>query len=182
MGRPRRNSDEELLDRIDAVLTERPSFEPWGLGDVSPAAGISPAGLIKRFGSKEGLLQALAQRWVDTIPDAPAAPGRGLPELRTYVEENFAAAPSSAAIFGLGELLRDLRSPSLAALLRQGWTKQAAYFESLLGRVPLQDGVDPHTAALTLLDALHGSLYRQAVSLEPTNPTRTLDNLLEGWT
>ncbi|WP_267238776.1 hypothetical protein [Clavibacter phaseoli] len=42
--------------------------------------------------------------------------------------------------------------------------------------------MDPHRASLTLLDALHGSLYRRAVELDPTPPTRTLDDLLEGWT
>ena len=71
MSRPPRSTDAELLDRIDAALTQRTSTEPWGLGDVAPAAGISAAGLIKRFGSKERLLHALTRRWIDTVPSAP---------------------------------------------------------------------------------------------------------------
>ncbi|WP_083389618.1 TetR family transcriptional regulator [Microbacterium hydrocarbonoxydans] len=41
------------------------------LQDVAPAAGIGPAGLIKRFGSKVGLLHALTRRWIQLIPHGP---------------------------------------------------------------------------------------------------------------
>lgn len=182
MSRPPRASDAELLDRIDAALTLRASIDPWGLSDVAPAAGISAAGLIKRFGSKEELLHALTQRWIDGVPDAPTTPDDALGELHAYVEEHFAAATSSTAVFGLGELMRDLWSPTAAGLLREGWDKQADYLASLLACLPLRPTTDPRAAALTLLDALHGSLYRQAVALEPTPPARTLDTLVEGWT
>lgn len=182
MGRPQRASDQEMLDRIDAAVTQRPSMNPWGLHEVAPAAGISPAGLIKRFGSKEGLLLALTRRWIDRVPDSPLGTVDALTELREYVEDNFAAPSSASAIFGLGELMRDLWSPASAELLREGWSKQAHYFAALLACMPLRSETDPHTASLTLLDALHGSLYRRAVDLDATTPAQTLDTLLEGWT
>lgn len=78
--------------------------------------------------------------------------------------------------------MRDLWSPEAADLLREGWDRQARYFEALFRHLPLRRDVDRRTAALTLLDALHGSLYRQAVSLEPTSPEDTIDHLLKGWT
>jgi AcrR family transcriptional regulator len=155
---------------------------PWGLHDVAPAAGMSPAGLIKRFGSKEGLLLALTRRWIDHIPASPQGTVDALTELREYLEENFATASSTSAVFGLGELMRDLWSPSSAELLREGWDKQTSYFAALLSLLPLQDDIDPQTASLTLLDALHGSVYRGAVDLSPSTPTQTLDTLLKGWT
>lgn len=182
MSRPQRASDVELLDRIYAVMSQRSSMGPWGLHDVAPAAGISPAGLIKRFGSKEGLLLALGRRWVDRIPDSPAGTVDALTELRGYIEQNFAAPTSASAVFGLGELMRDLWSPTSAEMLREGWRKQTHYFATLLARLSLVDDVDPRSASLTLLDALHGSLYRRAVGLHPTTPTQTLDALLKGWT
>lgn len=182
MSRPPRSTDAELLDRIDAALSQRTSTEPWGLGDVAPAAGISAAGLIKRFGSKERLLHALTRRWIDTVPSAPVDPEHALDELRAYGRANFATASSSAAITGLGELMRDLWSPEAVALLREGWDKQARYIESLLARLSLRADLDHRAAALTVLDALHGSLYRQAVSLDPTSPEETIDNLLKEWT
>lgn len=182
MSRPQRASDDELLDRIDAVITQRSSMDPWGLHDVAPAAGISPAGLIKRFGSKEGLLLALTRRWIDRIPDMPAGTVDALTELREYIEENFAAPTSASAVFGLGELMRDLWSPTSAELLREGWRKQAHYFAVLLACLPLREDIDPRSASLALLDVLHGSLYRLAVDLHPNTPTQTLDALLKGWT
>lgn len=181
MSRPPRSSDAELLDRIDVALAGRTSTEPWKLDEIAPAAGISAAGLIKRFGSKERLLHALSRRWIDSIPQAAIDSERALDELRTYARMHFATASSSAAITGLGELMRDLWSPEAAVLLREGWTRQARYFESLLRQLSLRADVDPRVAALTLLDALHGSLYRQAVSLDPTSPEGTIDNLLKGW-
>ncbi|MDF2558593.1 MAG: transcriptional regulator, tetR family [Microbacterium sp.] len=182
MSRPPRSSDAELLERIDDALRLRTSTDPWGLADVAPAAGISAAGLIKRFGSKERLLHALSRHWIDGIPVAPIDPENVRAELHSYGQAHFATASSSAAIAGLGELMRDLWSPEAAELLREGWDRQARYFEALLRHLPLRGDVDRRTAALTLLDALHGSLYRQAVSLEPTSPKDTIDNLLKGWT
>lgn len=182
MGRPPRFSDGELLERINAALIQRTSTEPWGLGDVAPAAGISAAGLIKRFGSKERLLHALSRYWIDSVPQGPTSPANALEELHSYGRTNFGTASSSAAITGLGDLMRDLWSPDAADLLREGWDRQARYFESLLRTLPLREDVDHRVAALTLLDALHGSLYRQAVSLAPTSPEDTINNLLKGWT
>ncbi len=182
MARPQSRSDEQLLDAIDAALAAHPSMAPWTLHDVAPAAGMSPAGLIKRFGSKEELLLALTRRWIQHIPDAPTVPGDELTELRAYIDENFAAPSSAAAVSGLGALMRDLGSPVAASLLRDGWSKQARYLAVLLEHLPLRTDVDPHRASLILLDALHGSLYRRAVELEPSPPTRTLDDLLKGWT
>ncbi|WP_104092550.1 TetR/AcrR family transcriptional regulator [Arthrobacter sp. GMC3] len=182
MGRPQRTSDIDLLDLIDAAIAERDSTEPWGLQDIAPAAGMSPAGLIKRFGSKQGLLLALTRRWIERIPTSPIGADVPLAELRGYIEDNFAAPSSSMAIFGLGELMRDLWSPTAAELLRDGWRKQVNYFSTLLALLPLRTGFEPHETALILLDALHGSLYRRAVDFDPTTPTHTLDNLLKGWT
>ena len=175
-------SDEELLDRIDNALSKRSEVGAWGLHDVAPAAEISPAGLIKRFGSKEGLLHALARRWIELVPTAPRAGARPEDELRAYVTAAFGEPSDAAAVYALGELLGDLRSPKLTADLREGWAKQIRYLALLLQRLELPRLADPHQGALLLLDALHGALYRHAAALEPTPATETLDHLLETWT
>lgn len=182
MVRPQTQSDVELLDAVHTALAARPAMAPWALRDVAPAAGMSPAGLIKRFGSKEQLLLALTRRWIESIPDGPTRPGDETAELRAYLDRNFAASSSEAALSGLGALMRDLWSPESAALLREGWSRQARYLAALLEHFQMRADVDPHVAALTLLDALHGGLFRHAVALEPASPDHTLDTLLKGWT
>jgi AcrR family transcriptional regulator len=182
MARPRTQSDDDLLSTIETALAAHPAMAPWGLRDVAPAAGMSPAGLLRRFGSKEQLLLALTHRWIERIPGGPTRQGQESAELRAYLNENFAASSSAAARAGLGALLRDLGSPASAALLRDGWSKQARYLSALLAHMALRPEVHPDRAALTLLDALHGGLFRQAVASEPASPDRTLDTLMEGWT
>jgi AcrR family transcriptional regulator len=60
-GRPRTRSDDELLDAavraIGAVGPHRLT-----LADVAAEAGVAPATLVQRFGSKRALLLALARR------------------------------------------------------------------------------------------------------------------------
>jgi AcrR family transcriptional regulator len=60
-GRPRTRSDDELLDAavraIGAVGPHRLT-----LADVAAEAGVAPATLVHRFGSKRALLLALARR------------------------------------------------------------------------------------------------------------------------
>jgi AcrR family transcriptional regulator len=174
-------SDEDLLGRIDSALSTRSGAGAWSLHDVAPAAGISPAGLIKRFGSKEGLLHALARRWIELVPTAARAEARPEDELRAYVTAAFGAPSSAAAVFALSELLGDLLSPESTVLLREGWAKQARYLGLLLQGLELPRLENPHQGALLLLDALHGALYRHAAELEPTTTTDTLDHLLKAW-
>ncbi|WP_439565543.1 TetR/AcrR family transcriptional regulator [Microcella sp.] len=182
MARPRTLSDDELLDRIDAALSTRADGGPWSLHDVAPAVGLSPAGLLKRFGSKDGLLHALARRWIARIPVAPLGDLPAERELRAYVAEAFGAPSDAAAVYALGEVLGDLRSPTLTAALHEGWSAQVRYLEQLLEQLPLPRLRDPHGGAMLLLDALHGALFRHAAGLEPTPATDTLDRFLETWT
>jgi AcrR family transcriptional regulator len=59
MGRPRTTTDGEILAATSRVVTR---LGPSGLtlAEVSREAGLAPATLVQRFGSKRGLLLALA--------------------------------------------------------------------------------------------------------------------------
>src|SRR6266545_6716652 len=58
MSRPRATSDEELLTATHRVVSRLgPNLT---LADVAREAGVSPATLVQRFGSKRGLLLAFA--------------------------------------------------------------------------------------------------------------------------
>ncbi|WZH35598.1 MAG: TetR/AcrR family transcriptional regulator [Microbacterium enclense] len=182
MVRPRRFADEELLARIVTALEQRTELTPWTLAEVAPAAGISPAGLIKRFGSKAGLLQSLVQRWVERaskeLLDVSDDAGWALAE---YVGREFGASSAAGAVYALSEVLSELEDPALASLLAKGWTLQAQRITQLLQAMDLPRLHDPTVGGMLLLDALHGSLFRSAVGLDNTSPLITLERFLEMW-
>jgi AcrR family transcriptional regulator len=74
-GRPRIHSDDELLDAtvraIGAVGPQRPA-----LAEVAREAGVAPATLVQRFGSKRELLLALAGRAAGSAAAAFPPAGR----------------------------------------------------------------------------------------------------------
>jgi AcrR family transcriptional regulator len=182
MVRPRRLEDDEILARIVAALERRAELTPWSLHDVAPAAGIGPAGLIKRFGSKTGLLRALTRRWIDLIPHGPLPEGtEPEEELREYVSREFGADSAAGAVYALSEVLSELQDPELVALLAEGWGRQAARLGELLAGMDLPELADAEVGGTLLLDALHGSLFRSAVDLGRTSPLMTLERFLEMW-
>ncbi len=183
MVRPRRLDDDALLARIVAALEQRAELTPWSLADVAPAAGIGPAALIKRFGSKAGLLRALTERWIDLIPRGPLGDGDDpAAVLAAYVGREFGADSAAGAIYALSEVLTELRDPELAGLLATGWSLQADWMAHLLGAMDLPRLADAAAGGTLLLDALHGSLFRSAVDLTGTSPLLILERCLEMWT
>jgi AcrR family transcriptional regulator len=183
MVRPRALNDDELLARIVGALEQRTETSAWSLSDVAPAAGMSPAGLIKRFGSKSGLLRALTRRWVESIPqEAPVSGADARVALAEYVAAEFGAESAAGAVFALSEVLDELRDPELAELLAEGWSRQAHRLAVLLDAMDLPRLSDPEVGGLLLLDALHGALFRSAVGSGRASPLFTLDRFLEIWT
>ena len=59
MPRPRKHTDEQLIDAAARVIGARGPHE-LTLADIGREAGIAPATLLQRFGSKRGLLLAVA--------------------------------------------------------------------------------------------------------------------------
>ncbi|NRQ38127.1 TetR/AcrR family transcriptional regulator [Nonomuraea sp. NN258] len=61
MGRPRTTSDEQIL-KATALAIDRHGVGRLTLAAVAEQAGLAPATLVQRFGSKRGLLLALARQ------------------------------------------------------------------------------------------------------------------------
>ena len=63
MARPKKMSDSDVLSAaFDAIARE--GFESFTLAQVARSVGLSPAALVKRFGSKQRLASlARAERW-----------------------------------------------------------------------------------------------------------------------
>ena len=183
--RPRSNTDDELLDKVSGALSAREAMGHWTLAEVGAEIGVHAATLVKRFGSKKGLLLALSRRWIDAMPTEPQTTAP-LDELIAWAEETFSHAHDrTAAVSGLNFLMRDLADDELAACLRQGWQRQADYVSSLLRTAALKNAPDPDRAGVLVVDALNGALLRASAHPHPRSAhgtKTTITTLLEAWT
>lgn len=119
--RPRETSDAEILAAAARVMQRRSPVE-LTLADVAKEAGVVPATIIQRFGTKRELLLANCKAWTADVAGqfALARAKYGSP-LKTLVEllvesSGFAATPESLANF-LAYLQIDLTDPEFRAVL-----------------------------------------------------------------
>src|SRR6266849_3641275 len=78
--RPRQTSDDEILAATARVMQRR-SPTQLTLADVAKEAGVVPATLIQRFGTKRGLLLAVCSTSPGAVAEqfAPARPSQKPP-------------------------------------------------------------------------------------------------------
>jgi AcrR family transcriptional regulator len=186
MARPREQSDGQLLAAIAAGLSTAQGS--WSLADAAEAAGVHPATLIKRFGSRHGVLVALSQRWIDSIPSRPVTED-AVCELTVWIDSHTASPTKRPeAVAKITMLIEDLKDDELAELLRQGWDRQRRYVAALIiacrAQGDLTRAPEPRDAAALIVDALMGSALRAAAgptagSSHTRAPVRAL---LKGWT
>lgn len=99
--RPRSTSDETILAAAArAIWRVGPELT---LADVGEEAGVSPAGLVQRFGSKRGLLLALAEQ------TAAEAPGHFAAARELH------ASALDALLHALAAIARDIETPEALA-------------------------------------------------------------------
>jgi len=177
-------TDNELLDRVAAGL----SSPSWTLNDAARLAGVHAATLIKRFGSRQGVLAALSRRWIAHLPGAPRGEG-GLVELRAWVDRAAATpADRETAVAGVAMLMEDLKDAELSGLLALGWDKQVGYLGALIAQArdagDLSRAPAPAAAAQLLLDVQLGTTIRAAAHPSPRTAVdrhALLTQLVEGW-
>ena len=118
--RPRQTSDEDILAATARVMQRR-SPTQLTLADVAKEAGVVPATLIQRFGTKRGLLLAMCRTAPDSVPQQfAAARTKHKSPLTALIElyaECTAFAPTPEAIAnGLAYLQIDLTDPEFHAI------------------------------------------------------------------
>lgn len=118
--RPRETSDEELLAATARVM-QRLSPTQLTLAHVAKEAGVVPATLIQRFGTKRGLLLTMCRTAPSSVPQQFAAarakyksPLKALIEL--YAECTAFASTPEAMANGLAYLQIDLTDPDFHAI------------------------------------------------------------------
>lgn len=118
--RPRETSDEAILAATARVMQRRSPTEIT-LADVAKEAGVVPATLIQRFGTKRGLLLAVCGAAPTSVPqEFAAARAKHQSPLKALVElfvECTAFAPTPEAMAnGLAYLQIDLTDPDFHAI------------------------------------------------------------------
>lgn len=119
--RPRETSDEEILAATARVMQRR-SPTQLTLADVAEEAGVVPATLIQRFGTKRGLLLTLCGTAPGGVAEQfAAARGRHRSPLKALIElyadcTSFAPTPEAMAN-GLAWLQNDLTDPDFHAIM-----------------------------------------------------------------
>jgi AcrR family transcriptional regulator len=177
--RPRETTDEEILTATGRVM-QRLGPMQITLADVAQEAGVVPATLIQRFGTKRGLLLAACR----TAPDAmarqfAAARAKYKTLLEALVElyadcSGFAPTPEAVAN-GLAYLQVDLTDPEFHAIALAQFRALRSETRRLLdGAVAARELGDCDTEELSrLLQQLHdGAMLGWAVFREGT---------LESW-
>jgi AcrR family transcriptional regulator len=134
--RPRETSDAEILAAAARVMQRRSPVE-LTLADVAKEAGVHPATLIQRFGTKRELLLANCKAWTADVAGqfARASAQYGSP-LKTLIEllaesSGLAATPESMSNF-LAYLQIDLTDPEFHAVLLVQFVTIRAEIKKLL--------------------------------------------------
>jgi AcrR family transcriptional regulator len=118
--RPRETSDEQILAATARVMQRR-SPTQLTLADVAKEAGVVPATLIQRFGTKRGLLLATCRTAPAAVPkEFTAARAKHASPLKALIElyagcSGFAPTPEAMAN-GLAYLQIDLTDPDFHAI------------------------------------------------------------------
>ena len=134
--RPRETSDAEILAALARVMQRRSPVE-LTLADVAKEAGVVPATIIQRFGTKRELLLANCKAWTAHVAGQfAAARAKYLSPLQTLVElfvefSGFAATPESMANF-LAYVQIDLSDPEFRAVLLQQFVTMREESKKLL--------------------------------------------------
>ncbi|MGP3964250.1 TetR/AcrR family transcriptional regulator [Nonomuraea sp. 3N208] len=172
MGRPRTTSDEAILQAAARAIG-RHGPQGLTLAAVAQEAGLSPATLVQRFGSKRGLLLALADHSAEIVPapflrareahDSPlAALHAALAELSEGVSTPEELANS------LAFLQLDLTDPEFRARAAEHARRTRAEIAGLLADAvaagELAGRVDPGRLARAVQIAYNGVLILWALT------------------
>jgi AcrR family transcriptional regulator len=169
VARPRTIGDDAVLDAA-AALIGRVGPAKLTLAHVAGEIGLSPATLVQRFGSKRGLLLAVARRPLDfgavfgaaraAEPTALGAVAAGLAALTAPVRTPEALANS------LAFLQLDLADEEFHAEALAHFAAMRAHVEAVLREAVEAGelrGADPAALAETLVTTYNGALITWAV-------------------
>jgi AcrR family transcriptional regulator len=181
---PSQDVEQNLLDAAEAVLVRE------GLGGVTvravaTEAGVAPMGVYNRFGSKDGLIEALVMRSFDLLRDAVSDRGETDPvdRLRRSGQRYREFALSHPQHYKVIFVSPPDRESGESAELEQ---HARAAFETLVGHVVygiasgvLREG-DPVDLAQQIWSTVHGAVSLELNQMVLTeDPEVTYEHLLD---
>ncbi|WP_436531365.1 TetR family transcriptional regulator [Actinoplanes sp. HUAS TT8] len=156
MARPRTVSDDAILAAAaDAVAASGPAGVT--LAQIGAGAGLTAAALLRRFGSKDQLLLALARHSAQVVPARLAAAGTTDELVGVFVA--MAASVRGSAEFAnhLAFLLMDLSVPEFQQVAREYATAVEAAIATVLRRAAAAGEIDAGRADPGLAGAIHAA-------------------------
>jgi AcrR family transcriptional regulator len=173
--RPRTVDDGAILQAAAATIS-RLGPSTFTLADVAKAVGLSPATLVQRFGSKRGLMLALASQGVEGVDACFAAVRHAHPK---PLDALMAAATDMTRSVDTPEemanhlafLQIDLRDPEFYRLMLDSSTRTLAAYKALLDEAVAAGDLmkcDTKRLARAVSSLAGGSLIAWAVLREGT--------------
>lgn len=175
MPRPRTTSTSRILAAASAVIS-RLGLGGLTLAEVAGEVGLSPAALVQRFGSKRGLLLAVARHRAENAGESFATARTGHPSrIDALVEAlagsvGFIRSPEELSNH-LAFLQADLRDPEFHALALQHAHSVRTEIRALLQEatdIGETVRIDPENLARTVQTAYNGALITWAIYREGT--------------
>jgi AcrR family transcriptional regulator len=173
MPRPRTASDEAILEAANQVIG-RIGPARLTLADVAAAAGLSPATLVQRFGSKRGLLLALCKSSAASVDGCFAAiraehasPLAALIAAATHMARYVTCAEELAN--GLAFLQMDLSDPEFHAISRDNSERLLAGYRRIIEEAVAAGELrpcEPEKLARAVAAITGGSLIAWAIHRE----------------
>lgn len=178
-GRQVAATGERILDAAAEVFWESPTSD-IPLAAVAHRAGVSVQTVLRRFGDKDGLLAAAAQREAGKVRDQRwQAVGAGVPEAVGVLLEHYEAYGDRV----LRLLAEAERTPALAAVAERGREVHRAWCEAVFaGPLERADGAARarlRAQLVAVTDVYLWKLLRRDAGLEPEQARVALLELLE---
>ncbi len=180
MGRSKTISYSAVLDRLLAALEMTP---PDGLtfSKASQAVGLSGATLVQRFGTREGMIEAVLLHAWDRLDaataaadmDAPVSPAGAISMLMRLMPGD---ATEYSLTDGLLLLREDLRNPTLRAR-GSAWGR---YLAQSLGRRLTKEAVLAERMGWQMASIWQGALIWWAFKRDG-DPTAEIEAVLGDW-
>lgn len=180
MGRSKTISDRAVLDRLIAAL-ETVAPDALTFSKASHVVGLSGATLVQRFGTREGMIEAvLLHAWdrIDALTaradaEAPVNPAGAISMLIRLMPGD---AVKYAFADGLLLLREDLRNPSLRAR-GCAW---GAYLAQALGGRLTKNAILAERMGWQMASIWQGALIWSAFKRD-SDPAAEIEAVLEDW-